>query len=93
MGYTRQRRTGAGRDSGRGSSSRGCYRNQFRGASRALDGTDGIFRRKSSHQERALAIGCHQYGGTVEALNVLSSVETAAVYFDQELLVSHVQLS
>ena len=69
------------------------YRNQFRGAAGALNGADGILGRESSHQERAFAVGRHQDGSAVEALNVLSYVEAATVYFNQELRVDHVQLS
>jgi hypothetical protein len=57
---------------------------------RILHGFDRIFRGKSSHNEGQLAVRGGLDRKTVNALNILGSVRTAAVYFHNKLDVFHV---
>jgi hypothetical protein len=50
---------------------------------------DCVFRRKSTHHQGQLTIGCGLDGKTIDPQHVLRSVRTAAVYFHDKLDVLH----
>jgi hypothetical protein len=71
------------------SSGANLYGQQLRDALRSLDGFDGVFRRKSSHNQCQLAVGCQLDGSPIYPLHIRRGAISTPAQFHDKLGVVH----